>query len=268
VINVSDPLWRAPGEAADLAVDLPLASVLTSDSFGSAELEFSIRPESRIALLTDPQGAGADRFRYLRLRLKELKAALGINSLILTSASPQEGKSTIAMNLATALAEGGKRKVVVVEADLRHPTVARSLGIQLRPGFAECIEKGLDPLSAVCYLKPLCWHLLQAGEVCRNPAELFQSDRLAEVIRALREQFDWLLLDSAPVAPVTDALPLARQVDRSLLVVRAGCSSRAAVDEAVSLLGRDHVAGMILNGAEELNRIYSQYYACYGSKRH
>jgi capsular exopolysaccharide synthesis family protein len=202
------------------------------------------------------------------MRLKEFKAASGINSLLLTSALPQDGKSTVAINLATALAEGGKRKVVLVEADVRHPTIARSLGVPLRPGFAECIENGVDPLSSLCYLKPLYCYLLQAGEVRGNPAELFQSDSVPEVIRRLREQFDWLLLDSAPVAPVTDALPLARQVDRSLLVVRADRTSRDAVDEAVRLLGPDHVVGVILNGAQGLNRLYSKYYAYYGSNPH
>jgi succinoglycan biosynthesis transport protein ExoP len=240
----------------------------TSGLHSAEQEEPRIEPENRIALVTDPQGPGADRFRFLRMRLKEFKAASGINSLLLTSALPQDGKSTVAINLATALAEGGKRKVVLVEADVRHPTIARSLGVPLRPGFAECIENGVDPLSSLCYLKPLYCYLLQAGEVRGNPAELFQSDSVPEVIRRLREQFDWLLLDSAPVAPVTDALPLARQVDRSLLVVRADRTSRDAVDEAVRLLGPDHVVGVILNGAQGLNRLYSKYYAYYGSNPH
>src|SRR5205823_6052370 len=137
-------------------------------------------------------------------------------TLVITSPLPRDGKSTVAINLAAALAEGGKRRVLLIEADLHHPTVAKTLGVQTRPGLSECLESGLDPFSALQLLNPLRWYLLQAGEPRKNPTELLQSDSLSVVMHKLSLHFDWILIDTPPVAPLSGALLLACQADASL----------------------------------------------------
>ena len=228
--------------------------------------EVQLLPESRLVFHTDTRGPGADRYRYLRMRLRELAEAGKLRSLLITSALPQDGKSTTALNLATALAEQGKRSVLLIEADLHHPTLREQLGIKSWPGLAECLEDGLDPVLAVRRLTPLDWYLLPAGVPRGNPTELLQSDALSSVISKLSPHFDWILIDSPPLTPLTDALALARQVDASLLVVRAHRTPRDAVERAVELLGRKRVAGVVLNRLEGLDRVYSKYYGYYGRK--
>jgi len=211
-----------------------------------------------------PRGLAADRFRFLRLRLRERAATGKLKTILVTSPLPEDGKSTVAVNLATTLAERGKRNVLLLEADLYHATISENLGIPVRPGLAECLEGGLDPASALRRLDPLGWYLLPGGAPDGNPTELLQSDRLSAVMAKLSQHFDWIIIDSPPVAAVSDALSLARTADATLLVVRAGHTPKQAVTEACTLIGPKHIIGIILNGVEGLNRVYSKYYGRYG----
>lgn len=226
----------------------------------------AVQPESRIANLTDPRSPGADRMRYLRMQLRAFKAATKLQTLVITSAVPGEGKSTLTLNLATALAEGEKKPVLVIEADLHQPSLAAILGVSPREGLAESIEHALNPLAAIRRLEPLNWYLLQAGVPASNPTGLIQSDGFAKVLTALTPHFEWILIDTPPVAPLTDALSIARQADAALLVVRADSTPRELVEEAVTELGPDRLAAIVLNGAQGLNRLYSKYSKYYGKR--
>ena len=226
----------------------------------------AVRPESRIVLATDPRSPGADRFRLLRMSLRELKAKAKLQSLIITSALPMDGKSTVALNLATVLAEQGKQAVLLIEADLHCPTLAYSLGIPVGPGLAECLDDGLEPLSAIRRVEPLQWYILSAGQPRQNPTELLQSISFPNLLKTLSPYFDWILIDTPPLAPLSDTVLLSRHADASLLVVRAHRTPREAVDDAIALLGPSRVAGIIFNGADELNRLYSKYPGYYGRK--
>jgi capsular exopolysaccharide synthesis family protein len=192
--------------------------------------------------------------------LRELWNTGKLKSLLITSPLPQDGKSTVALNLATALAEGGKRTVLLIEADLYHPTLTEQLGLEGRPGLAECLEGSLNPVLALRRLEPLSWYLLSAGEPRSNPTDLLQAGALASVIQKLSAQFDWILIDSPPLTPLTDALSLARQANATLLVARKGRTPREALEKAIALLGRKRVLGIVLNGVEGLDRLYSGYY--------
>lgn len=225
-----------------------------------------IKPEQRLIVLSEPRGPGADRFRYLRMRLRELRAKGRLKSLVITSPTPKDGKSTVAMNLATVLAENGKWKVLLVEADLHRPSVTKTLGVPAWPGLADCLESGLDPVEAIRKIEPLHWYLLQAGKPQGNPTELLQTAPLPELMDTLTSHFDWVIVDTPPVAPLTDALCLARLVDAALLVLRAGHTPQETVHEALALLGPGKVAGLVFNGAEELNKLYEKYAGYYGQK--
>jgi len=227
----------------------------------------SLTPASRIALLTNPSSPEADRFRYLRMRFRELKDSANLHTVVITSPLPQDGKSTIALNLATALAEGGKRSVLLVDGDLYCPSLAASLGIAARPGLAECIESGLDPMSAIFRLEPMNWYFLQAGSPKGNPSEILQSNTVSDVVRGIGAQFDWVLIDSPPVLPLTDALSMSKHVDASVLVVaRANWTPLDALEEAVARIGPKNVFGIVLNRAEGVDRLYSRYYTSYYHK--
>jgi len=183
---------------------------------------------------------------------------------MITSPLPEDGKSTIAMCLATALAEGGKRPTLLIEADLHRPGIAKNLGLRSRPGLAECVEDGLGPMDQIVKVEPLGWYLLQAGKTRTNPTDLLQSEALQTAMQQVSPYFDWILIDTPPVLPLTDALTLSRQADAALLVARADRTSREAIEKAVTLIGKKHVLGIVLNGAEGLSQLYSQYYGAYG----
>jgi capsular exopolysaccharide synthesis family protein len=234
--------------------------------------EAEVEPLSRIVFHTDPRGLAADRFRFLRMRIRELSNAGKLKSLLVTSPLPLDGKSTVSLNLATALADQGQSAVLLLEADLYHPTLAQRLGLKPGPGLAECLASCLDALSVVRRVAPLGWYLLPAGGQLPNPGDLLHGDGFAKIMRKLSPYFKWIVIDSPPIGPVTDALALARQTDASLLVVRAGRTPGAAVEAALEALGAKHVMGVVLNGVEGLDRRYSKYNAYYapaaGTKSH
>jgi capsular exopolysaccharide synthesis family protein len=222
--------------------------------------EVQVLPESRIVAHSDPRSAGADRFRFLRMCLRELWNTGKLKTLQITSPLPQEGKSTIALNLATMLAEGGKRTVLLIEADLHRPSLSKQLGIEKRAGLADCLEGRMGPEEGLRRLEPLGWYFLSAGELHAHPTELLQTEAFARVLHRLSPYFDWILIDSPPVIPLTDALSLARQANATLLVAREGRTPREAIERAIAVLGRQRVLGIVLNAVESLDRMYSGYY--------
>ena len=166
----------SPSEVASSATDPTIQLDLISVE------EVQVHPGSRIVMHTDPHSAGADRFRFLRMCLRELWNAGKLKSVQITSPLAKDGKSTIALNAATALAEGGKRKVLLLEADLHRPTLTHQLGIEARLGLAECLEDGVRPASVLRRLEPLGWYLLPAGTPRTNATELLQTEALAGLL--------------------------------------------------------------------------------------
>jgi polysaccharide biosynthesis transport protein len=222
-----------------------------------------ITPESRLVYHTDHHSPAADRFRMLRLRLQPLRLTGKLKKVLITSPLPGDGKSTVSMNLATALSERGKRTVLLIEADLHHSPMTKNLSLPPRPGLAECLEGGRNPLDFVRHLSPLEWYLLTAGIPRSNATELLQGQMLSVIVDQLAAHFDWMVIDSPPVIPLSDALSLKNHTDGCLLVVRAGRTSQDAVEDAIGLLGKQHVLGVILNGVKQLDLVkygYGDYY--------
>lgn len=222
-----------------------------------------IRPESRIVAHTDPRGPTADRLRLLRLRLNQVWNAEKLKKLLITSPLPHDGKSTIALNLAVTLSEEGNRAVLLIEGDLHRAALSRELGMDGRPGVAEYLENDTDPCSCIQRIEPLGCYFLPAGQPKGNPSELLQKGALSRMMDSLSPHFDWILIDSPPVVPLTDALSWKERSDGTLLVARAGRTPAHAVEDALTLLGRKHVLAIILNGEEGLDRAYKQYYKTY-----
>ena len=205
------------------------------------------------------ESAAAERFRLLRMRLRERWKARKLKTLLITSPLPHDGKSTVSLNLATALAEHGKKAVLLIEGDLHHSHILEQFGMEKLAGLTECLDEQLDPLLAIHRIEPLGWYLLPAGTPRSNATELLQTAALGDILQSLARYFDWILIDSPPVLPLTDALSLRQRVDSCLLVVRADLTPKDAVEEAVKLVGKEHILGVVLNGVEGLHRLYSKY---------
>jgi capsular exopolysaccharide synthesis family protein len=243
--------------------DAPVAEASGAKAQNLVEIvpeQVDVTPESRIVFHTAPHTPGADRIRYLRMHLRNMAQAKGLKTVLITSPIAGDGKSTLALNLATALTEEGKFRVLLIEADLHHAPLAHRLGLASRSGgLVDCLERSASPLSVVRRLEPLGWYLLPAGDVRANPAELLQTTAYESVVSSLKNTFDWILVDSPPVVAVSDALFLRHHSDATLLVVRAGHTPQTAVDESIRQLGRQNIAAIVLNAVEGLDRMYYKY---------
>jgi capsular exopolysaccharide synthesis family protein len=199
------------------------------------------------------------------MKLKANSNSGRLKKVLITSPLAHDGKSTVLLNLATVLAERGKRTVLVVEADLHHSSIAQTLRLKSWTGLTECLVDNETPFSAIRRIEPLGWYLLPAGEPRRNPTELLQTPAFSHIMEALVPSFDWILIDAPPVIPLTDSLSLQQHADASLLVVRAGHTPREAVEQSIALFGKKNILGIVLNGVEARNHLYYQYYD--GTKR-
>jgi receptor protein-tyrosine kinase len=220
----------------------------------------AIAPETRLVMYNDASSMGADRFRLLRVYLRALAENRELKTLMVTSAMPREGKSTAALNLATGLAERNGTTVVLVEADLRHPSQTARLGLSPWPGLVHCVEHRVDPLSAIRRVNPLGIYLLPAGQIAPNPIETLNCEGFVEVMHRLRGLADWVIVDAPPTIPVPDVLAIRPIADGCLWVARAHVTQRDLVKDAMHQVGADMILGMILNEAEDLEKSYSHYY--------
>ena len=223
-----------------------------------------LQPQYRLVVHTDPNGLAADRFRLLRMRLREFSKARKVKSVLITSPLPQDGKSVVTMNLAGALAEEQKQ-VLVIDADVHHSSLTERLGLLSEAGLADCLRNDMSAVQAVRKIEPLGWYCLSAGR-SQDVTGLIQAESFSQVMNELSPHFDWVLIDSAPIIPLSDAVLITKHVDCALLVIRAGVTSSSACEDAIGMLGRDRIAGVVLNSIEHLEREYSNYHEYYYAK--
>jgi polysaccharide biosynthesis transport protein len=270
------PAPHAPEEhhspdAPAAAVAQVLSTAVISSTATLAEFpveQARITPGSRLIYYDDPRNPAADKIRYLRMRLREHWTAKKLKKLLVTSPLGGDGKSTITLNLATALAEHGRRSVLVIDADLHHASIAKSIKLPAWQGLTECLQDdSISPLAHIRRIEPLGWHLLPAGKPRRNPTELLQTPALRSVLEKVSAWFDWVLIDSPPVVPLTDAIAIQQHMDASLLVVRAGRTPQEAIQQTIDLLGKNKIVGIILNGIERRNQPYYQQGYYYGNAK-
>jgi tyrosine-protein kinase len=182
-----------------------------------------------------------EAFRMLQARVRYFNVDSEIRSLLVTSGTSQEGKSTVAWHLASAIAMSTSSKVLLLEADLRRPAVARQHGLNPGPGLADLLVDACSFTEAIQRVRvsganegPSMRRLVDvmvAGTVPHNPAELLESRRMAELLRGISARYDFVVLDSAPTLLVADPLPLMTQVDGVLVVSRLGRTTRHVATE-------------------------------------
>ncbi len=200
-----------------------------------------------LVTLTQPRSAAAEAYRTLRTSLEFSSLDRPLRTLVVTSSSPDEGKSTTVANLALALAQAGRR-TVVVDADLRRPSLHSLFGL---PNVAGLTSMMLDEAAAQPPYQagPVAGlRVLTSGPLPPNPAELLASRRLDDVLARLTQDADIVLFDAPPLTAVSDAAVLAARVDGVILVVQAEKTRREAVQRAKKTLERvnAHLVGAVL----------------------
>lgn len=219
------------------------------------------RPSTLITV-ANPRSPISEAYRTLRTNLEFSSLDKAIRSMVVTSAAPEEGKSTTLANLAVTTAQAGK-KVILVDCDLRRPSLHQIFNARAAPGFTDMMRDdtlmGKPPLqdTSVANLR-----LLASGTIPPNPSELLASRRMGEVIAALQQLADVVLFDAPPIVAVTDAAVLASKVDAVLLVVSAGKTKREHAKKAKALLEKvnAHLIGTVLNNVKGEASLY-QYYS-------
>jgi len=223
--------------------------------------------DPHIVVVTDPRSPLAEQYRTLRTNLLAHSPDSPLQALVVTSAVPAEGKSVTSVNLACALAEEGERKVVLVDADMRKPTLHRLLGVDNQKGLADYLSGG-TMLELVLQRSPLpnLW-VLPSGRVPQNPAELLGSKRMDDLLARLRRDYGFVVVDTPPVVSTTDAAVVSPRVDGTLLVVRMESTPREVARHAVELLrkSRSNIVGTVLTGLQDA--VHDYYYYPYGQPR-
>jgi len=211
-----------------------------------------------LACRHDPKSAAAEAYRSVRTGLLVARNGNGSAVLLVTSAMGSEGKTTTALNISSALAQA-KKRVLLVDADLRKSSVHRPLGLNRGRGLSSCLAEGVDAGDVVRETEIPCLHVVTGGKPPDNPAELLGSSRMAAFIDWARDNFDFVVIDSPPVAAVTDSNIIAPLTDGVLIVVRADHTPRRAVAHGHKLVqdAGGKIIGAILN---DVPRRYGRYY--------
>ena len=226
--------------------------------------------ESRNVIGNKLSFAAAEAYKLLRTNLDfSLPDAEGCKIIGITSALRGEGKSTTSINIAYTEALTGK-KVLLLEADLRLPTVAKRLGLQGKPGISNLLAgqcKGGDTLQPSGIQKNL-W-VVTAGDMPPNPAELLDSEQMAAVVRAMSDNFDVIIVDLPPVSAVSDALIASKLVSGMVVVVRQDYCDRNSLNEVVRQLkfAEAKILGFVMTGSDTLYKNY-KYNKRYTRYRH
>lgn len=217
-------------------------------------------------VLSNSKSRVAEAFRTLRTNIQFSSLDNDIKSMVVTSAAPCEGKSTIAINLAITLAQAGK-KVVLLDCDLRKPVVHKKLGVTNEKGITNVLigSAKLDDCIAESEISNL--HVLTAGDVPPNPSELLGSKKMKSLLEELEGLFDVVIIDSPPVIAVTDAQIISAISKGTILVAAYGQTEKSAILKAKELLVQvnAHILGVVINKVIENNqsRKYGKYYKKY-----
>lgn len=229
--------------------------------------DLTSRWQERLAVSVSPDWMLVEQFRRLAANLHQTQTSSNIKTVMITSASPGDGKTLTAINLALVLSESYRRRVLLIDADLRRPSI-RNVGSTgdecgLSEGLKARNERKLTVLRVTDTLA-----LLPGGRPDPDPMSSLTSVRMHRILQEASDRFDWVVLDTPPVGTLADSSLLGAMVDGALFVVRAGHTQSPAVLKAIEALGRERIIGVVLNGVDSSDRAaYRTYeYRAYQQK--
>jgi len=203
----------------------------------------------KVVSLSQPNHPAAEQYRVLRYRL-ECLAKAGIKALAFTSAQSGEGKTTTAVNAALALGKGGRNRVVLVDADLRRPGVHTMLGLRANKGLTDVVAGRASIDDCLWRFGADELYVLPAGTPPDDLSATLYDPRMGDLMAALKQRFDFVVVDTPPVLPLADVPTLSRDLDGVVMVVRASHSPKELVNAAIDALYGVTVHGIVLNDVD------------------
>lgn len=236
-----------PSATLRVSDELP-TRVINVNQFTQFEaLKVLVSPQSRLVCLTDKESLAAEKFSFLGVSLRRLQQTNGLKKVLITSTVPQEGKSVVAANIACMLAQRSQQKTLLLEGDLRRPSLAKLFGLGKIPGICEWLQGASSSMTGIYYLENAGFWIMPAGSAPRNALELMQSSRLSGLVDQLTAWFDWIVIDSSPVLPLADASIWMRLADGILLVTRQGTTQKEKLQQTLETIERTKLLGALLN---------------------
>ncbi len=230
----------------------------TPPDAGLSETTSTLSLKDGLHSMDDMDPVAAEQYRVLYTKLENISLKQSYKVFAVTSAVKGEGKTVTSLNLAYVMAHDFKKKVVVVECDLRKPSLLNYFSERNGSGgISDAIRGGADTVSVISRIEDTSLYLIPAVRSTSGSAELLGSQRLKAVIKALKTEFDYVIIDSPPILHMADMNIIARIVDGLILVVRAGKTPKDIVVKAAKSLQNANIVGIVLNGAEvSLNKYY------------
>ncbi len=237
------------------------SEVLTLEALEARCPQSTWSPGPGLMLFADPQDhtPGTEEFRTLRSRLYQIRERQPLQTLLVASAMAGEGKTFVAVNLARAIVQQRGRRVLLIDSDLRISGMHALLGASAAPGLSDYSLGEADMFSILQRGAQDGLFFIAGGKKAPNPVELIGSGRLKTLIQRLAPVFDWIILDSPPSVPLTDASLLAEMSDGVLMVVKAGETPYDIAQKGCQQFRDKHLVGAVLNGIEA-GSSYSAYY--------
>jgi capsular exopolysaccharide synthesis family protein len=254
-----DQIAAAHLDGTDVSTLAQPASI--TDIFGQFQaLSVSIPLGSRLVCLTDQKNVPtSDAIRLLAVRLRDVRRTRTLKKVLITSTVPREGKSTVAANLACALALKTEEKVLLIDGDVRRPSQSVMFNTGDIPGLCELLLKKRSLAESIYRLEGIGLWMLPAGDGSRAPLELLQSAKLPLLMDQLSSLFDWIIVDSPPVLPLADTSVWARMIDGILLVTRQGVTEKQQLEKGLKALESRKLLGALLN-CSHISKYSSYYY--------
>jgi capsular exopolysaccharide synthesis family protein len=243
---IRDIVPGAPA-AAHVAGHPTAAAAIAAPVASDAIQSYTVRLNPLLVAGLAPKSLAAEQYRQLRTRLSHAEGANNLRTVLVTSPQKGEGKSVTSANLALTMAQELQRRVIILEADMRKPSLQQLFGLPPGPGLAEYLAGAADLTDVMQFLPDHNLTVIHAGTTPTNPAELLGSTAMRRLLDQLRTRFDRVILDTPPVLPLADVAVLAPLVDGTLLVVRAGVTPKPAIENALRAFDSSRLLGVVLN---------------------
>lgn len=249
--KLTDALKKAAQERLARIERIDEKSEVKYEFIAKKTIDSKIDP--RIVAFYDPQSPISEQYRSLRTNIQAINSKTPLKVLTITSSTHSEGKTITAINLAISMARDlNKKRILLVDADLRRASMTKYLGIDAHPGLSDLILDGISVDNAILDIGIENLTILPSGKIPHNPSEILGSPKMANLIGLLKSKYDYIIFDTPPIIPVTDAGVIGAQTDGVIMVIMANRTQKGVVKHSENLLKQSHskILGFILTNIQ------------------